>query len=531
MLSPFLRLAVQSPTRQRALRRAVVGHVVFVAAAGWFVLDRGTAAGAVLFGHLLLCAGIVEGAVLLGWRMSQLPKSQALEFLLVTALQPRRVFLGEAVVGLVRLAVVTAAGLPVLTLLLVAGRLEPRDVGLLLLMPFTWGAVTGLGLACWAYEPARVRKWGERVCIGGIIAYLAVGVLAGENLRAWIGRLPEGVGELLMFGFEAFHRYNPFGTWQFWVEYEPALSGERAFWVTAAATTAAGLFLVRSAWRLHGHFHDLHYRPIADAGKQRRPPVGDRPLSWWAVRRVTQYSGRVNIWLAGGFGLLYALYTVAGPYWPAWMGRRVFVIFDQMGGIPAVAAALVVLAAVPAAFQYGLWDSNAQDRCRRLELLLLTELRGRDYWSAAAAAAWKRGRGYFLVAGVLWLAAVVSGRIPAWLGVAALTAGGLLWALYFALGFRAFSRGMQANGLGVGLTLGLPLVAVALARGGWPTLAALLPPGGVYFPGSGSLPATWLAGTVLCGVATLGLARLSLARCDAELRNWYDLNHGRKVVD
>src|SRR5262249_59710006 len=112
------------------------------------------------------------------------------------------------------------------------------------------------------------------------------------------------------------------------------------------------------------------------------------------VKRVTQDAGRANLWLAGGFGLLYAAYTVAGPHWPPWMGRLVFIIVDQkMGGIPVLAAALVVLAAVPAAWQYGLWDSNAMDRCRRLELLLLTELEARDYWDAATAAAWRRGRG------------------------------------------------------------------------------------------------------------------------------------------
>ena len=71
---------------------------------------------------------------------------------------------------------------------------------------------------------------------------------------------------------------------------------------------------------------------------------------------------------------MYAAYIVAGDAWPDWLGSQVFVTFDQMGGVPAMAAALVVLAAVPAAFQYGLWDSSAQDRCRRLELLLLTDL-------------------------------------------------------------------------------------------------------------------------------------------------------------
>ena len=143
---------------------------------------------------------------------------------------------------------------------------------------------------------------------------------------------------------------------------------------------------VRASGRLMGHFHERHYQPAVDRSASVRARVGDRPLAWWAVRRVAQYSGRINLWLAGGFGVLYALYVVAGPRWPDWLGRGVFVLCDEAGGVAALTTGLVLLAAVPAAFQYGLWDSNAQDRCRRLELLLLTDLEARDYWHAAAAA-------------------------------------------------------------------------------------------------------------------------------------------------
>src|SRR5262249_17351404 len=118
----------------------------------------------------------------------------------------------------------------------------------------------------------------------------------------------------------------------------------------------------------------------------------------------------------------------------------------DVGGLPSLAAALVILAAVPAAFQYGLWDANAHERCRRLELLLLTRLGGRGYWGAAAAAAWKRGRGYFVVAVILWLAACWAGQLTCLQAVAAAATGVLLWGLYFTLGFRAFARGFQANG-------------------------------------------------------------------------------------
>ena len=59
---------------------------------------------------------------------------------------------------------------------------------------------------------------------------------------------------------------------------------------------------------------------------------------------------------------------------------------------------------------------------------------------------------------LLWVAAVVAGKMDAGQALCALAAGSVLWALYFAVGFRAFSHGMQANSLGLLLTVGLPLL-------------------------------------------------------------------------
>jgi hypothetical protein len=291
------------------------------------------------------------------------------------------------------------------------------------------------------------------------------------------------------------------------------------------------LITARAAGRLKGHFHDRHYRPLTEVTPDTSGGIGDRPLAWWAVRRVMEYSGRVNIWLAGGFGLAYAAYTVAGDHWPAWLGRLIFHLVEAAGGIPVVATGLTLLAAVPAAFQYGLWDSTTQDRCRRLELLLLTELNGRDYYEAAAAAAWRRGRGYFLVAGILWLAVFAAGRATAWQVLGAAAAAVVLWGTYFTLGFRAFARGRQANGLGSLLTLGLPFGAYALNRAGLPAAAALTPPGSVYAPLATGPGYTWLPGPLLLGVAALVLGRLAITCCDRDLRTWYDQNHGRRVLD
>src|SRR5215831_11928381 len=103
MLSQVFRLAMLSPGRQLALRRALVAHALLLLGAAKAV-DAWGGLGLVMLGQFLLVGGIVEGAILVGWRLTQMPKSQALEFLLVSPLRPRRVLLAEALVGLTQLA-------------------------------------------------------------------------------------------------------------------------------------------------------------------------------------------------------------------------------------------------------------------------------------------------------------------------------------------------------------------------------------------------------------------------------------------
>ena len=526
----FLSLAARSPSRRTAFRRVVVSHLVVAAGAFLVLQSLGRSAPLELLGHTLLVAGIVEGAVLLGWRLTQLPKSQALEFLMVTPLRPGGLFLGEALVGIVQLTLVTLSGLPVLVLFMIEGYLGPVDLLPLLLIPLTWGAVAGLGLTVWAYEATWLRRMGEKIAMALILLYLLVGVLAGENLRDWLEVLPEELAGLLLHVFARFHTDNPFGVMRYWMHTQSALATEAVIQVILIGAGLAGFFALRAAWRMQAHFHDLHYQPFTAAQGAKRPVVGEQPLTWWAVKRVARFSGRVNLWLAGGFGLMYAAYLVAGDAWPAWMGRVVFVMCDQAGGVPALTTALALLAAVPAAFQYGLWDSNAQDRCRRLELLLLTELEPRDYWHAAAQAAWNRGRGYFAIAGVLWVAGFCAGRLSLAQTLAAGAGGVLLWSLYFALGFRAFSRGMHANGLGMLLTVGLPVLLLGAVCLGWPTAGAALPPGIVYASASAPVGFGALIGALLAGGLALTTARASLRDGDAELRRWYDRHSGAKAL-
>src|SRR5205085_196414 len=123
MLAPFFALAMTAPNRQRSFRRAVVLHLTLTTVLA-VVLAWNPAALPVV-GQLFLVTGIVEGATLVGWRLTQMPKSQALEFLLVSPLQPKPVFYAEAAVGLARLVLITLAGLPILALLVFSGRLAP----------------------------------------------------------------------------------------------------------------------------------------------------------------------------------------------------------------------------------------------------------------------------------------------------------------------------------------------------------------------------------------------------------------------
>jgi hypothetical protein len=116
MFYPFFALAAQSPSRQRTFRRAAAAHLCVLAGAVWALYGHGPGTPPLLLGHVLLVAGIVQGAALVGWRLTQLPKSQALEFLLVSPLRPRRLLLAEALVGLAQLGLVTLSGLPVSTL-------------------------------------------------------------------------------------------------------------------------------------------------------------------------------------------------------------------------------------------------------------------------------------------------------------------------------------------------------------------------------------------------------------------------------
>jgi hypothetical protein len=530
---PFFVTAMRSPSRQRSFRRLAAGHALATSLISYGTVTASIPGPPGFVASIALVIGIVEGAALVGWRLTQLPKSQALEFLLVSPVRPRRVFLAELATGVGRFLFVQLAGLPAWGLAILWGPYDFYDLVPLAVMPAAWGIATGVLLTAWVYEPLPVRRMGELTGLVGVMTYLVVGLLAGEHLRLWLEALPDRFGRVVFDTVMTFHNGNPFGVVRYW--FEPgradAVAWERFSWLHFIAGLTTVVAAGRAACRLHGHFHDLQYTPQSDGRPNEVAKIADRPLSWWAVRRVMKYSGRVNLWLAVGVAGLYASRIVAGESWPAGLGNLVFVIFEQWGGPAGMVTVLVVLACVPAVFQYGLWDATPADRIRRLELLLLSDLTGRDYAHAALAASWVRGRGYLLGAGMLWLAVALSGRND-WSEVIASALGSaVLWGLSFAVGFRSFAAGNQTNGIASIMTLGLPCVLVFAVRSGYRDAAQALPQGWVYGPVASGITWQWYAGTAIGAALTTGLIRASLKSCVNDLQKWYDRNHGLKVAE
>lgn len=534
MFGSFFRIAAQSHGRRRVLRLAIWLHLSLYAVVPLSLWGSAPGPNVVIrnLGMTLLLGGIIEGALLIGWRLTQLPRSQSLEFLLVSPMQPTKVFYAEVLVGITRVAWVTLSGLPILLLLSLNRHLSGMDVLVLLIMPWTWGVFTGVGLTMWAYEPIAVRRWLERLIFLAIMTYLVLGVLAAERLPYWLTLLPEDIGAFLMNLFRGLHFNNPFSVMEFWCIGSQKQTWPRMVRLELFALVAVLFMTVRAASRLKGHFQDRHYRQKEDKRTGYRETIGDRPLSWWSVKRVMEYAGCVNLYLAGGFSLLYAMYLVAGESWPSWLGRGAFQVVEiGLGGVAGMSTGLVVLAAVPAAFQYGLWDSSVQDRCKRLELILMTELDAYDFLLAAWAAAWRRGRGYAFTALILWLAGWWSGQLHAMqIGLAFFNAAGMLL-VYFALGYWSFMSGVVGTGLGSFLTLGLPLAVAVFHFMEQPWLVMCLPPGGVFaalrYPFSPVQPVASF-GLWLLGIALL---RYSIRTGERQLRRWFDLNLGRKAAE
>lgn len=529
----FLITAMRAPGRQLSFRRLAILHVTAVLALVYFLSNKSRQGPPEIIGYLTLVLGLLEGATLIGWRLAQLPKSQALEFLLVSPVRPKRLFLMEAAVGVARFLLVQMTALPIWVLASLDGIVEWIDFIPYALMPAIWGITLGLVLTTWIYESRPVRVIGEVIGLVGVLVYLVVGLLVGEQIRGWLLSLPDALGQFLFQSIMALHHGNPFGIIRSW--FTPGSNADviwEQFLMLHGITLAVLSFaVVRAAHRLQPHFQDRHYAQLSNDRDAESESIGDRPLSWWAVRRVMEYSGRVNLWLAIGVAGLYSAYTIAGEHWPPQLGRMVFLIFESWGGPAAMATMMCVLGCVPAVFQYGLWDSTTQDRCRRLELLLLSDLNSRDYAHAALAAAWARGRGYFFAAGLLWIALGISGSAY-WFEVLMAAFGSLiLSALSFAIGFRSFSKGAQTSGIASMFTMGMPILLVLLNRMGHGAWGALLPHGWTYAPLKTGLTWTWFVGIGMGLIISIWFLRTGLNDCVRDLQIWYDRNHGKRSVE
>lgn len=247
MLATFFRVAMTSPPRQASFRRMVVAHVAIVAALMTAAIQDGSLNAMAIVAQVLLVLGIVEGAALIGWRLTQLPKSQALEFLLVSPISSRQFFSAELAVGLGRFLLVQFAALPALGLAAFTGVAEWNDLAALAGMPAVWGIVAGLGLTAWIYEPKRVRRIGELIAMAGVLVYLVVGVLAAENLRLWLESLPPTLGEFLFDSVMYMHAMNPFGVLRYWfsVDSSPVVAWHRFEELNFAALAICILLALR----------------------------------------------------------------------------------------------------------------------------------------------------------------------------------------------------------------------------------------------------------------------------------------------
>ena len=181
MIWHFLLTATRSPARQQMFRRFLVIEIIVLAVAILLCAARRDTAVLAIVGDASLLLGIVQGALIIGWRLVQWPKSQALETLLLANLSSAAVMRGEQFVGIVQLVALALASVPILSFAIVMGWLPLLSVWLIPLNMLLASSVVGFGLVWWVYEPLWLRRWGERLAGTLLIAYFVVGGLAGEH--------------------------------------------------------------------------------------------------------------------------------------------------------------------------------------------------------------------------------------------------------------------------------------------------------------------------------------------------------------
>ena len=537
MFRSLLAWHIVNTWRGATLRAMAVAMVVVLATAIVFVADSTPRERVNFVAWTQLLSAIVLGAFLTGWRLSQWPKSRAAEFQMVTPARDIELIGGELVAGIFRTSIVVLSGAPLIALLWGLKWITAIDALALVVVPWIAGCLSGALLAVVAYEPQWVRKWLERAVLGVILVYLvALGLLGSyvlPRLLAWWSQL-SGLPADALAGMGATMRYvNPFRFLGAVGDADPASMAWRLLAVTACLALAVTLCAWRLAVRLRPHYDEENYA-LRRRRRRRDGAVGNAPLSWWTRRRVSQFKGRINLYLLWFTVGLYAAWMHYEASWPPWLAVAQLMMIERLGGATLLLLASLQLAVVPIAFLSGLWDSTPAQRVRRLELLLVSPLAARDFLRASVVAAWTRSRGYVLAAMIMLAALRSTGQVNAAGGLLIATLAGSYLLLAFAAAFRDFAQAGTERQMairGLSWSAAVPLVTVLLVQlKVWP-LALASPLGAIYWVtllpdqrlawGVPHEAAGWLmigAAQLACCVGALALLRRTAASFDTDIR-------------
>jgi len=148
-----------------------------------------------------------------------------------------------------------------------------------------------------------------------------------------------------------------------WLESDVAAAWERAAGLQVVALIALAC-LVWRAGAARSPFHELHYEPAANLSGVKRCDRRRPPIDLVGGQARQSLFGADQLWLAAASRALRPLHRrrrlvafLMGQRISRW---RTGPAASRLGDRSRAAGP------VPAAFQYGLWDSTTQDRCRRL---------------------------------------------------------------------------------------------------------------------------------------------------------------------
>lgn len=529
--------------RSAQLRATVLGAVLVVTFVSIAAVDVGPAELVERLTWAQFLTAVVCGGFLTAWRVTQLPKSRSYEFYLLAPSSDWELLAGEVLAGMLRTTVVVLATAPLLVALWGAEWISGAGCLALLTVPLVAGWLSGLAMAVVAFEPLWFRRLVERLVLLVVLVYLVVFGLLGHFcmptiVALWSKLTGTPVATFAQVG--ATTRYlNPFrllGAVS--SETEPGLLLRLAV-VTAALVFVSALCFARLVMRLRKHYQEENYfRPgERRKGSQR---IGMNPLSWWTRRRVSQFRGNVNLYLTWTTLGLYSCWMMLEAHWPSWLAINQLLLIRTLGGEALLLVAALQLAVVPMAFLNGLWDSNSQQRVRRLELLLITPLAGREFLWASAMAAWTRGKGYLLGALGILMASLIAGRITGLEAIGILGLGASYLLLCFAVAFRNFARVESDQSVtvrGMVWSIGMPLLTFALFRVGNDMLAAATPLGAVFIMAlptaeraawiDGSMTTVWtISGVIMAGclIGACLLLRSALRNFEREIHTWFEAN-------